>query len=903
MSLTAGSRIGPYEIISALGAGGMGEVYRARDTKLGREVAIKALPDLFADDPERIARFEREAQALASLNHPQIAAIYGLEEVDKSRFLVLEYIDGQSLADRLAAGRPQLDEALTVARQILDALEAAHEKGIIHRDLKPANIMLTADGQVKVLDFGLARIVESDPTSSTANSPTLTVAATQMGVIIGTAAYMSPEQAKGRVADKRSDVWAFGCVLYEMLTGRRLFDGEDISETLAAVLRGDPDWSALPAETPPGVRTLLKRCLERDRKARVPEISTVRYLLQDALVEPAANAPVSSVTAPRPWWKRAAPVALAAIASAAIVAIVAWYVTPPPPRPITRFVLTLPADQPFTNAGRRLVAISPDGTQMVYVAANRLYLRSMSAMEAKPIEGTEALRSVSEPVFSPDGQSIAFYSIGDATLKRIPVTGGASVTICSADNPYGMSWGDDGLIFGQGAKGILRVSQNGGTPEVIVSVKEDEVAHGPQILPGGAAVLFTLATGTAPSRWDTASIVVQVLSSGQRKTLVSGGSDAHYIPTGHLLYAIAGRLFAIAFDPVRLEVTGGPVPVVEGVRRSVGWTTGSANYSVSATGNLMYLPGPLLSSSADLAIGLADRKGALERLKLEPGAYESPRASPDGKRIAFGTVDDTATVVWTYDLSGRTAMQRLTFGGNNRFPIWSSDGGRIAFQSDREGDLAIWWQPADGTGAAERLTKPEPGESHVPESWSPMGDLFLFSVQKGNDFSLWMFSVKDRKATPFGGVRSSTPPAALFSPDGRWVAYVGSDQSNVTLYVQPFPPTGARYQLFARPPDGPHEMTWSPDGKELFYNPRPGGFEVVTVTTEPTFAFGNPTAVPRPFSLSPSRARRAYDVMPDGRFLALTPVAGAGAAGSNAPGAEIHVVLNWLEELKARMRP
>ncbi len=469
MALASGSRIGSYEVVAAIGAGGMGEVYKARDTRLSRHVAIKALPDLVAADPERVARFEREAQVLAALSHPHIGAIYGLEvaETGKSRYLILEFIDGESLAARLAKGAVPFAEAVTFARQMLDALEAAHEKGIVHRDLKPANVMLTSENQIKVLDFGLARVIDSDPTSSVANSPTLTLAATQVGVVLGTAAYMAPEQAKGRVADRRSDVWAFGCVFFEMLTGKRVFDGEDVSETLAAVLRAEPDWNALPADVPSGVRALLKRCLERDRRARIPEIGTVRFLLQDALTEPAAPAPATVIAPPpRPLWKRAVPVALAALLAGSL-GLAAWYFKPTPPLVMTRFTVQLPDDLNFTGGGRHVVAISRDGARIAFVAGNRLNLRTMNDFEIKPIQGTENLGNITEPVFAPDGESIAFWAAADSTLKRVAVSGGAAVTICQAENPYGMTWGEDGIVFASStSKGIMRVAPNGGTPEV-----------------------------------------------------------------------------------------------------------------------------------------------------------------------------------------------------------------------------------------------------------------------------------------------------------------------------------------------------------------------------------------------------------------------------------------------------
>jgi serine/threonine-protein kinase len=523
----------------------------------------------------------------------------------------------------------------------------------------------------------------------------------------------------------------------------------------------------------------------------------------------------------------------------------------------------------------------------------------MSELDVKAMSGTERYPGAREPVFSPDGASIAFYALADQTLKRATVRGDTVTTMCQADNPTGISWGPDGIVFGQGRKGIMRVSADGGTPEVLVRVKDGEVAQAPQILPGGRHVLFTLATGTARDRSDRSHIVVQSLKSGERKTLVEGGSDARYVPTGHLVYALSGSLYAVAFNAQRLEVKGAPVPIVEGVGRDTAFVTGSANFAFSGTGSLVYVRGPV-SASALLDIGLMDRKGKVEPLRLPPGTYEWPRVSPDGKRLAVASDDDKEATIWIYDLSGAHAIQRLTSGGNNRFPIWSLDSKRVAFQSDREGDLAIFWQPVDG-GIAERLTRPAADESHAPESWSPKGDRFLFTITKGSDVSLWTFSLQDRKATPFGAVHSANPTNAAFSPDGNWVAYASTERSIPTIYVQPFPANGIKYQLFAKGSDSPHHPRWSPDGKELFYdaNQKVTGLEAVRVTTQPTFAFGNAVAVPKLFLMGGASLRTPYDIAPDGRLV------GRITAGQmeyvRSQNDQIQVVLNWFEDLKARV--
>ena len=881
----------------------MGEVYRARDTRLGRDIALKVLPTLVASDPERLARFEREAQVLASLNHPNIAQIYGVEDSnDGVRALVMELVEGPTLAESIARGPVPIDEALPIARQIAEALETAHEQGIIHRDLKPANVKVRPDGTVKVLDFGLAKAL--DPaiaiSGSAIESPTITSPAmTRIGMILGTAAYMSPEQAKGRQADKRSDVWAFGAVLYEMLSGRRAFKGEDIADTLAAVLRQDVDWAALPETTPSSVRRLLARCLERDVKRRLRDIGEARIALDDPSALTAQDA--VAVTSAGPAERLALPIAAAAFVAAALAGTAVWFLTrqqPAAPPAVTRSTIVLPEGQqfPINLSMRRLMAISPDGARVVYAGSNGLYLRSMSDLNGAPIAGTDSYQGVSDPAFSPDGRSIAFFASGDKTLKTIEATGGAAVTICQVDDTFGISWQGDAILYGQGRTGIMRVSPDGHTPETIVRVKDGEEAHGPQLLPDGDHLLFTVATGTHPARWDTARIVMQSLKSGDQTTIIEAASDARYVPTGHIVYARGASLYAVRFDATRLQVTSRPVLMVEGVRRPPGGATGVAQYGFSTTGSLVYIPGPVVSPMSRLEAVLVDRQGRIEMLKLPPGPYVGPRVSPDGKRITFFTDDGEEAIVWTYEVSGASAKVRLTHGGNNRFPIWSADGTRIAFQSDREGDLAIFWQPADGTGAAERLTKPDKDTAHVPESWSSKTNTFLYSVRSGSALSLWTFSLPERKATPFGGVRSLNGSGAAFSPDGRWVAYSTTERGSTTISVQPFPATGARYELFGKDGDVPHMPAWSADGKELFFDPRAGGFEAVSITTQPTFVFGNPVAVPHPFQLGPIGARRAYDLAPDGRFMGLIPAGQKEFLTPITP--QIQVVLNWFQELK-----
>jgi Tol biopolymer transport system component len=899
-----GSRLGPYEIVAPLGAGGMGEVYRARDSKLGRSVAVKVLPEALAADPERITRFEREAKALAALNHPHIATLHGMEEAGGRHFLVMELVEGETLAERIQRGALPVEEALAIARQIAEGLEAAHEKGIVHRDLKPANVKITPDDRVKVLDFGLAKAMEAEPApANLAHSPTLSLMATQAGVILGTASYMSPEQAKGLPADHRSDVFSFGVVLFEMLSGRQPFQGETAPDILASVLVREPDLGGLPPDLNPRLYDLIKRCLDKNPKRRWQAIGDLRAEIETLAANPRA-APVAAsgvAAARRPLWRRALPVIAGAIAAGAIAGVTAWKLKPETRAAVTRFSIPLGEGQEFSGTNRRMVALSADGTSIVYVANRRFYSRSLAELEARPIPGTETMQSPQDPVISPDGRSIAFYVVSDSTIKRMARDGGAAVTVCpAATGTLGLAWHNDSILFAEPNQGILRVSANGGKPEVVVKIQTGERAYGPQMLPDGQTVLFTLATAPGPERWDNARIVAQSLKSGQRTTLVEGGSAGYYVPTGHLVYAHNGVLFAVPLDLSRMAPAGGPVPVIEGVRRAVGGSA-AAQFAVSGSGTLIFIPGPVNPTSMQLQLAFFDRNGRGEALKIPPGPYDLPRVSPDGKQVACASDDGKETVLWVYDLSNAASVRRLTFGGRNRFPEWSADSQKVAFQSDREGDLGIFWQRADGTGTAERLTRPEQGTSHVPHSWAPDGERLLFDVEKDGRFSLWTFSLRDKKATRFDAVESTSPTGAVFSPDSRWVAYsTGEARNRSVVYVQPFPTSGAKYQVSKSSEDGHHPL-WSPDGRELFYTPG-GGHRllVASIATKPTFTFGEPTPVARPFNNAAPVFARPYDIARDGkRILGLSESVQGETTSASAP--RIHVILNWFEELKTRV--
>ena len=915
MSLTLGTRLGVYEVTAKIGEGGMGEVYQARDTTLDRDVALKVLPEAFTADPDRLARFQREAKVLASLNHPNIGAIYGLEAAGDTQALVLELIEGPTLADRIAEGPIPVDEALTIAKQIAEALEAAHEQGIIHRDLKPANVKVRLDGTVKVLDFGLAKAVTPEASGvSATESPTMSLtAATQMGMVIGTAAYMAPEQAKGKPVDKQADIWAFGAVLFEMLTGKRAFSGGDVSDTLAAVLRDEVKLDQLPDETPARVRQIVTACLQRERKQRIHDVADVRLALE-GVFETTVTAPAETVTAaPRQLWQRPMLVLGGVLLVAGITGASLLLLMQSALPPVSRFNYELPVDQLFQNSSRTLVAFSPDGSRFLYNTREGLYIRTLNAEQARLLSGTGA--NVRTPVFSPDGGWVAYWSNSDLQMKKIAISGGAPVTLADASNPFGVSWEGDGtVLFGQPV-GVMRVSENGGTPELLIEALEGEQVHGPQLLPGGEWVLFSSTTVAGTSRWDEGNVVAESLETGERRVLIVGGSDARYLPTGHLVYALGNVLFAIAFDLGRMEVIGGPVSVVEGVERANGpqRNSGTGHFSVSAEGNLVYVEGGT-ALGLERTLALVDRNGSSERLNLPPNQYISPRLSPDGRRLAVQTGGD-GFVIWTYDLSRGNAIQRLTVDGNNFRPLWTPDGERITFASDRNGSISLYWQNADGSGVAEQLTTAEEGTAHWPEAWSPDGRTLVYKVEQtaagawnasANEMDLWTLSMENRDgrqvfaADPYPVQEHS----ASFSPDGRWLAYTVGDGPAVEyeIWAQPFPPTGERRRISQEFGSMP---LWTQDGEELFYRPITLGrgalqtLRSIRVSTSPSFSFSaeEPVSIGNFLSFA---FYRSFDIMPDGeRLLVVLPAEQTGTG--QAPRPQLHIVLNWSEELKERV--
>ena len=912
MALTLGTRFGVYEITAHIGEGGMGQVYRATDTKLKRQVAIKILSPNMAVDADRLARFQREAEVLAALNHPNIGGIHGLAEANDVTGIVLELVEGEDLAQRIARGAIPVDDALLIACQIAKAVEAAHEQGIIHRDLKPANIKVREDGTVKVLDFGLAKIAAppeggsytagpgvSRPDASLSTTITSPAMMTGAGTILGTAAYMSPEQARGRAVDKRADIWAFGVVLYEMLTGQRAFQGEDVSDTLADVMRGEPAWSKLPDSVPPAVLTFLKRCLRKNTSERVRDIGDVRLALEgafDTIVTTESSAVASPGTVRHRLRRRVLP-AVAAVVLAAAALAAGWYLKPAEPRPVIRAIHQLPSGRGFRGVGRQVLAISPDGRQLVYNAVEGLYLRSMDALGDRLITGTEV--TMTQPVFSPDGQSLAFVS--GRHIRRASLTGGSSVPLVEASTGVvGMNWEPDGTIVYATPDGVWQVPDTGGEPRRLLENRAGEAYLYPQRLPGGEWLLLT--TYRTDGLQADGGVVAVSIGTGERKVLRQGVFGGRYVLSGHLLYLDGGVLYAAPFDSKRIELIGGPAPVVEGVRNAVG-VIALPQIAVSSTGTLAFLPGPVVTTRNRATLAEVDRAGVVTPIMVPPGPYLHVRATRDGKRIAVDADDGREAMVYVHERGAATAMSRLTFGGRNRYPVWSPNGGRIAFQSDREGDFAIYVQNADGTGGVERLTRPEKGDAHIPESWSPDGRYLSFAIAKGRIFSLWIFSFEDRKASPFGDVQSIEPIGSVLSADGRWIAYhvrpEGGAQTDPSggVFVEPFPATGARYQ--APRVNFDFQPLWSHDGKELLYIPTTASGQMVAVrfTANPAAPFGTPQTFP--FALTAGRLsahRRAFDVLPDGRFVSLsTEYDNVPAAGS---GGEIRLVFNWFEELK-----
>jgi serine/threonine-protein kinase len=903
MTLTAGTRLGPYEILAALGAGGMGEVYRAADTNLKRQVAIKVLPAMVAGDAERLARFQREAEILAALNHPNIAHIHGLEKSDGTVALVMELVEGPTLADQIARGPIPADEALPIAKQIAEALEAAHEQGIIHRDLKPANIKVKADGTVKVLDFGLAKALDSvEARPDVSQSPTITTPAmTQAGMILGTAAYMSPEQAKGRAVDKRSDVWAFGVVVYEMLTGRRPFGGEDVSDTLAQILTKDPDWTALSLTTPLSIRRLLRRCLEKDRKRRLADAGDAKLEIDDA--SPAADGQESSVVAPvsHSVWRRALPVVAGVLVTLAVGTGATWRamrVSSVSPGVVRLTIAPMPGESFGTPSPDPDLAVSLDGRRIVYVGQmagqTRLSVRAIDRLEARVLDGLPTgFGAVRSPFLSPDGAWVGFFeSTGNThSLNKVPLAGGAAVTLCSTEGtPRGASWGPrDAVIFATSAPGtgLMEVSVSGGNPRALTrpDTPKGEVGHFfPEILPGGKAVLFTIVTRRPI---ENSQVAVLDLRTGHSRVLVQGGSNAHYAGSGHLVYALRGAVYAVAFDLEHLQVRSDPILVEERlVTKSL---SGAASFSLTRDGALVYLAGDAVSVAR--ALVWVDRHGGETRILAPPRSYFDARVSPDGRRIALG-VRDAAVGVWLGAFDG-TLTPLSSDPSSSEFPVWTPDSLRVVYSSGTPSTL--FWRAANGTGPAERLL--DSPTVMIANSFSRDGTrLVVEQTHPTTGSDLYLLSLTDRSgsgsrfdARPLVATRFNERNGEI-SPDGAWLAYQSDMSGKDEIYVQPFP--NLEQGPLQISTDGGSVPAWARTGGELFYFAPDGKLMAVPVEHGHAFRRGNAVVVvDRPYFRSINQDRN-YDVSSDGRFLMIKDL-----AASTAAAPQLVVVQNFFEEL------
>jgi eukaryotic-like serine/threonine-protein kinase len=888
-----GKTLGHYQISFQLGKGGMGEVYQAKDQKLGRDVAIKVLPEEFAKDTDRVARFQREAKLLASLNHPNIAAIHGLEESGGINFLVLELVEGDTLADQIKLGPIPVEESLKLALQIAEALEAAHEKGVIHRDLKPANIKVTPDGKVKVLDFGLAKAFVGDQAElNLSNSPTLSNAATQQGVILGTAAYMSPEQARGKSVDKRADIWAFGCVLYEMLTGRQTWTGATVTDIIAAALAKEPDLGSLPPHIHPRIRELLSRCLQKDPAERFRDVGDVRIEVKQILADPKGvfAQPITGVE-PRTRLRTMLPW-IVAIFGIVIAGAAAWKLRTPEPPWVTRFCYELPKDQQFGDIYECAFAVSPDGRQLVYSTNRELYLRPMTDLDARPVPGTMGAR---KPFFSPDGQWIGYWSETDSKLKKIAIGGGTPAIITDTPVLESLSWETDNtIVFGQVGKGIMRVSADGGTPEVIVK-EEKEWFVSPQILPDGKTILFTRCDK------EPKKIMLQSLQSGERKELIEGNT-ARYLPTGHVVYASGNSLFAVPFDLNALKISGKPVSLVEGIVH----LEVTPQYAVSDSGTLVYMPVSTAAGFLLRTLVWVDKNGKDEPLGTPVRDYKSPRISPDGTRVALDFHTGGNEDVWIWDLARKTLTRLTDESGQDRMSLWMPDGKRIIYVSSREGDSHnLFWKAADGSGKREFIaTGSLPTCVIFPSSWSAdrknlaFTELFI-GYPINHDIGLLPME-GDRKLKPL--LREKYMEAQpQISPDGRWMAYTSDESGRSEVYVHPFPEvnSGKRMQISASGGDSP---LWSPNGRELFYR-NGDSVMAVSVKMNPTFSLDTPHLLFQGSYFSCNfhfvgNEYNPWDISPDGkRFLMIKESSSAAGAESQ----RINIVLNWIDELKQRV--
>ncbi len=920
MALSPGTKLGPYEIISPLGVGGMGEVYRARDSKLAREVALKVIAPEFAHDEQRMARFHREAQVLASLNHPHIASIYGLEDSGGIRALVMELVEGPTLAERIKQGPLPLDEALPIARQIAEALECAHDRGIVHRDLKPANIKLTNDANVKVLDFGLAKALQDDASGSdVSNSPTLTMGSTKAGIILGTAAYMSPEQAKGKTADRRADIWSFGVVLFEMLTGEQAFGGETVSDSLAAIIKDTPDWTLLPKTTPARIRELLARCLQKDPKQRVQAIGDARIAIDEAISgvtlggsgisvledrprEPAA--PAQNVTPP---WRRLLPWALAAaFAIAFLVALASqWQSSRSHPQRAVVLSFPLPAGQLLDQTNGPAVVISPDGSRIAYVTLQpgagegQLHVRDLDKDSALLLDGAGLAAS---PFFSPDSQWIAYF--GDGKLKKVSVRGGTPIILCGVNGYRGGDWGDDGTIVfpTEFTSAIFRIPATGGQPVALThldAAQHEITQRWPQILPGDESVLFTASTDN--NFFGHANVEAATFANGTPKLLVQNAYFGRYLPGGYLAYVSQGTVFVAPFDVKALKLTGTAIPVLQNVSSDL--SNGGAQFAISRTGTTVFSAGT--SQDQDLNISLLNRKGEATILMKDQPDASSPRFSPDGKRIAFQKNNG----IWIYDIARGIASPVTLENSVASYPVWTPDGKRLTYsrpRSSSEGTgQGIYWARADGSGDEQPLT-PDNVLNAYPSAWSPDGKTLAFqrlSPKDGSCCEIWTLTLdKDGKPEAprqfvnnqsAAGQNYLTVDFPTFSPDGHWLAYTGQQYGAPQIYVVPYPGPGGKWQISSQLG---WEAHWARNGRELFFATGTQMVSVPYTADKGVFQPGKPQMLFEDrFELR--QPYPSYDVSPDDQHFVMFQ-SGSGRQSVTTPTT---VILNWLTQVRDQL--
>ena len=884
-----GQKIGNFDIVEMIGRGGMGVVYLARDSKLDRSVAVKSMPAELQASSTAQARFQREAKLLASLSHPNIGVIHEIIEQDEgASYLVLEYVPGETLAERITKGPLKLQEALTIALQIAEAVAAAHEHDVIHRDLKPGNIKITPEGRVKVLDFGLAKAVGGEPSEK----PTTV---TQPGRVMGTPAYMSPEQARGKPTDKRSDIWSFGCVLYEILTAKVPFKGETVSDTLANILQTDPDWQLLSQSIPTNIRSLLRHCLKKDPRHRLRDIGDAGIEIDETLSSLTVS--VATVEKMRPVGLRRlmvwAVVCLLVVAIAATLIIWNLKRSAPLSQPARRYIIRPETDLATDASFHHILALSPDGRRLAYVEAGsdarrKIYLRELDKFKAKPLPGTEGAVS---PFFSPDGQWVGYSDHYQRKLNKVSLKGERPIVLCESIQFRGGSWGtDDTIIFtpGLGSQrggGLWRISASGEGLEqlTVADLNQGERGHlWPQILPGGKAVLFANRCTGGPD------IEVYSLETGQRTKLFKRGTYARYVPTGHIVYARTGALYAVRFDIERLKVVGSSVPIVPSVMTGGSM---SAHFAISRDGaQLAYIPAEMRST--ELTPVWVDRQGQFELLPAAtPGNYYSVTISPDGTQLAFGIRAD----VWIYDLTRHTLIP-LTSDGISYFPIWTPDGKWVVFRSFQAGKFQLFRQNVTGSGEPELLAAFE-GILGRPSCCSPDGKEVLVSrwdydpnyPRCDNDICVVLLEQNEKYHLRPLIQRNHNQRQGVWSPDGRWVAYAGDESGRWEVYVEPYPGPGPKTMIST---EGGYQPAWSRDGKELFYRSGHGNRKMVAATfeTEPDFRI---THVEELFEGQYQRhiQWRNYDVAPDGRFLIIKESQELTPLG-------INVVLNWFEELK-----